>query len=129
MSDGDYIRNGCGIPITSRTKDNIVLGIRQGVVIAKDDVGLVLVRAVTSYGVMGTDEVIVLAVFQFRIKTFNIVQLSRIVTIFSTTARNRVAHAGDLGHIGLVNAVATAHDHDLAAAPRNGFLQCSCHIS
>ena len=129
MADGDHVRNGRSIHIISGTHNNIVLCIRQGVIIPKDDIRLVLIRACAGYRILRTDDVIVLAIFKGGIETIHIVQLSRICTIFSAAAGNGVSNAGDLGHIGIFNGVAAAHDHDLAAAPRNGFLQCSCHIS
>ena len=129
MADGDHIRNGGFIVRSIRgTQDEVIFGIRQFVVIPKDNIGLVCFRAVTGYGIVSPDQVVVLAVFQFRIETFNIVQLGRICTIFSTAAFNRVAHAGDLGHIGIIHSVAAAHDHDLAAALRNSILQGCCHF-
>ena len=127
VANGYNIRSGCCIYSISGAQNNIVLGIRQGVIVAKDDVGLVLVGAVTGYGIVSPDQVVILAIFQNGIETFNIVQLSRIVTILSTVALNRVADTGDLGHISIVNGVAAAHDHDLTTAGRNGFLQILSH--
>ena len=132
MTNGDYVRNGGGIPLISGTQDEVVLCIRQGMVVPKDDIGLVLVGAFTGYSVVSPDQVVILAVFQFRIETFNIVQLGRssiaIILSFVTAAGNRVAHTVDLSHIGIINSVATAHDHNLAAAAGNGILQGFCHF-
>ena len=76
MADGDDIRNGRFIVCCiRRSQDEIVLGIRQFVVITEDDVGLVLGCSIASNGIMSTDDIVVLAIFQFRIETFNIVQL------------------------------------------------------
>ena len=125
MADGDDIRNGRFIVCCiRRSQDEIVLGIRQFVVIAKDDVGLVRISAVTSYGVMSTNDVVVLAVGQGGIEAFYIVQLRRFVFIICiTAASNRVANAVDLGHISIVNIVAAAHDHDLTTAGWYSLLQ------
>ena len=129
MADGNHIRDGRFINCIQRTQDDIVLRILQGMVIAKDNIGLIGFCACAGYCIVRTDDIIVLAICQCGIEPFHIVQLSRICTIFSAAAGNRVADTGDLGHIGFFHTVTAAHDHDLAAAPRNGFLQCSCHIS
>ena len=130
MAHGDHIRNGGRIPIISGTQDDIVLRIRQGMVIPEDDIGLVLVGAVTGYGIVSPDQVVVLAVGQGGVETFHIVQLRRFVCIIGIPAAgNGVAHAGDLGLIGFLHTVAAAHDHDLATAIGNGFLQYVFHIS
>ena len=39
-----------------------------------------------------------------------------------------IADTHDLGRLGIVNRVAAAHDHDLAATFRNGFLQDFCNF-
>ena len=130
MADGDHVRNGRSIHIISGTHNNIVLCIRQGVIIPKDDIGLVRIGAVPGYGIVSPDQVVILPVGQGGVEPFHIVQLRRFIRIIGIAAAgNGVSNAGDLGHIGIFNRVAAAHDHDLTATPRNGFLQCSCHIS
>ena len=130
MADGNHIRDGRFINCIQRTQDDIVLRIRQGMVIAKDDIGLVRIGAVPGYGIVSPDQVVILPVGQGGVEPFHIVQLRRFIRIIGIAAAgNGVSNAGDLGHIGIFNRVAAAHDHDLTAAPRNGFLQCSCHIS
>ena len=128
MADGYDVRSfrfivgGIG-----RTDNDVVLLVRQLVVIPKDNVGLVQRCSITSYGIVSTDEVIVLAVSQSGIETFHIVQLRTVGAVCITAAGNRVANAGDLRHIGVVNCVATAHNHDLTAAGRNSILQILSH--
>ena len=92
-------------------------------IITEDDIGLIGFCACAGYSIVGADDIIILTIFQGGIETFHVVQLSGFVLIiFITAAGNRVAYTGDLGHIGLVNAVTAAHDHDLAAAGRNSLL-------
>ena len=76
MADGDHVRNGRSIHIISGTHNNIVLCIRQGVIIPKDDIRLVLICACAGYRILRTDDVIVLAIFKGGIETIHIVQLS-----------------------------------------------------
>ena len=76
MADGNHIRDGRFINCIQRTQDDIVLRICQGMVIAKDDIRLVLIRACASYRIVRTDDVIVLAIFKGGIETIHIVQLS-----------------------------------------------------
>ena len=76
MADGNHIRDGRFINCIQRTQDDIVLRIRQGMVIAKDDIRLVLIRACAGYRIARTDDVIVLAIFKGGIETIHIVQLS-----------------------------------------------------
>ena len=118
-------------------------------VITEHNVGIIRINAVTSYGIVSTDDIIALAIDQRRIEAIYIVQLRRLVRIIVLACSIRfvsnpltfiilylialdcIANAGDLGHIGLVNSVAAAHDHDLAAAVGNSFLRIlnyCCHI-
>ena len=76
MADGNHIRDGRFINCIQRPQDDIVLRIRQGMVIAKDDIRLVLIRACAGYRIVRTDDVIVLAIFKGGIETIHIVQLS-----------------------------------------------------
>ena len=69
-----------------------------------------------------------MAVFQGAVETINEIELGYTTVIGLLFIRPclsscyLISHAGDLGHIGLVNAVTAAHDHDLAAAGRNSLL-------
>ena len=45
-------------------------------VIAKDDIRLVLIRACAGYSIVGADDIIILTIFQGGIETIHIVQLS-----------------------------------------------------
>ena len=107
-----------------RTKDDIVLFIIQSVVITNHNVRLVLVDAVTGDAVVGADDVVILAVSQGILEAIDIVVLSRCAfSIRRIVTSNFVAHADDLSHVGFVNRVAAAHDHDLSTTLRNGILQ------
>ena len=76
MADGNHIRDGRFINCIQRTQDDIVLRIRQGMVIAKDNIGLIGFCACAGYRILRTDDVIVLAIFKGGIETIHIVQLS-----------------------------------------------------
>ena len=70
-----------------------------------------------------------MAVFQGAVETINEIELGYTTVIGLLFIRPclsscyLISHAGDLSHIGIINSVAAAHDHDLAAAGRNSFLQ------
>ena len=78
VADG-YDVGGCRFIIggIGRTDDDVVLLIRQFVVVTEDDIGLVLVDAVTSYTVVGTNDVVIFAVSQGILEAIDIVVLSR----------------------------------------------------
>ena len=89
-------------------------------VIPEDDIGLIVFCACASYCIVRTDDIIVLTIFQCGIEPFHIVQLRGFIFIIGiAAASNRVAHAGDLGHIGFFHTVTAAHDHDLTTAVGN----------
>ena len=75
MADGNHIRDGRFINCIQRTQDDIVLRIRQFVVITEDDVGLVLGCSIASNGIVSPDQVVVLTICQCGIEPFHIVQL------------------------------------------------------
>ena len=107
-----------------RTDNDVVLLVRQFVVVAEDDVGLVLVYAVAADLIIRTDDIVMLAISQFVLEAVNEVILRRrTFCISAVCARDFVADAGDLCHIGFVNGVAAAHNHDLSTAGRNCILQ------
>ena len=86
-------------------------------VIAEDDVGLILIYAVAADLVLRTDDIVILAILQFILEAIDEVVLRRcFFCIGAILTGHFVAHADDLGHIGFVNGVAAAHDHDLSAA-------------
>ena len=125
MADG-YDIGGCRFIVggIGRTDNDVVLLVRQFVVVAEDDVGLVRIYAVTADLVLRADDIVVLAVGQFVLEAIDEVILRRrTFCISAVCARDFVSNAGDLGHIGTFNVVAAAHDHDLSTAGRNGFLQ------
>ena len=106
-----------------RTDDDIVLSICQGVVIADDDIRLVLVDAVTSYTVVGTNDVVIFAVSQFVLEAIDEVVLRRrAFCIGAVCARDGVADTDNLAHIGAFDVIAAAHDHDLSTTLRNSSL-------
>ena len=73
---------------------------------------------------MGTDHIIVLAVFHFIVEAIHVVQLGGgPFYVFLVAAGHRIAYAHDLGHVGTRHGVAAAHDHDLATAFWDRFLQ------
>ena len=124
MADGYDVGN-CRFIVggIGRTDNDVVLLVRQFVVVAEDDVGLVLVCAVAADLIIRTDDIVMLAVGQFVLEAIDEVILRRrTFCISAVCARDFVADAGDLCHIGFVNGVAAAHDHDLAAAGRNSLL-------
>ena len=129
MADS-YDIGGCRFIVggIGRTDDDIVLLVRQFVVISEDDVGLVRIYAVAADLVLRTDDIVMLAVRQLILEAVDEVVLRRspfcIGAIFTA---HRVAHTGDLGHVGFVNGVAAAHDHDLSAAGRYCRLQILSH--
>ena len=121
-----YDVGGCRFIVGSigRTDDDVVLLIRQFVVVAEDDIGLVRIYAVTADLVLRADDIVVLAVGQFILEAIDEVILRRrTFCISAVCARDFVADAGDLCHIGFVNGVAAAHNHDLSTAGRNCILQ------
>ena len=120
-----------------RTEDDVIALIFQGMVVANDDIGMILVNAVTGYRIMGTDEVVALAINQRRIEAIDIVELRRgivfksciifrgpsAIIIFLLISFDRIANTYDLGHVGIIYDVAAAKGHDLSATFRNGILQ------
>ena len=125
VADG-YDIGGCRFIVggIGRTDDDVVLLVRQFVVITEDDVGLVRIYAVTADLVLRADDIVVLAVGQFILEAIDEVILRRrTFCISAVCARDFVADAGDLCHIGFVNGVAAAHNHDLSTAGRNCILQ------
>ena len=122
--------------IFCRTKDDVVALIFQCMVVANDDIGMVIFYAFTGYRIMGTDEVVVLAIDQRRIEAIDIVELRRDILIkfcipirrpgtiiFLLISFDRIANTYDLGHVGIIYDVAAAKGHDLSATGRNGSLQ------
>ena len=129
MADG-YDVGGCRFIVggIGRTDDDVVLLVRQFVVIAEDDVGLVRIYVVAADLVIRADNIVMLAVGQLILEAVDEVVLRRspfcVGAIFTAY---RVAHASNLGHVGFVNGVAAAHDHDLSAAGRYCRLQILSH--
>ena len=124
MADS-YDVGGCRFIVGSigRTDDDVVLFIIQSVVIADHDVRLVLINTVTSYTVVGTNDVVIFAVSQGILEAIDIVVLRRgAFSICIIAAGDLIAHADDLSHVGFVNRVAAAHDHDLGTTLRNSSL-------
>ena len=118
MADG-YDVGGCRFIIggIGRTDDDVVLLIRQFMVVAEDDIGLILVYAVSADRVVRTDDIVMFAVSQFVLEAIDEVVLRRCAfCIGAVCALDGVANAGNLGHVSFVNRVAAAHDHDLSAA-------------
>ena len=128
MSNRYGIRGRHFLFFIRRANNDIVLRIRQGMVIPEDDVGLILVHAVATNFVVRADDIVMLAIGQFILETINIVVLCGCsLCVGAILTGYFVADADNLSHIGFVNSIATAHDHDLAAAGRNGFLQILSH--
>ena len=125
MTKDDCIGSICHRIFTiGRTQDDIVIFVRQFMVITQHQVGLIFVYTGTGNGVMRTNDVVVPAVFQGVVEAVHIVQLGRCAfCVFLAAAGHRIAYAHDLGHVGTRHGVAAAHDHDLAAAGGNGILQ------
>ena len=73
---------------------------------------------------MGTDHIIVLAVFHFIVEAIHVVQLGEgPFYVFLVAAGHPVAHAHNLSHVSFIHGVAATHDHDLGPAGGNGCLQ------
>ena len=118
VADG-YDVGGCRFIVGSigRTDNDVVLLIRQFMVVAEDDIGLILVYAFSADLVVRTDNIVMFAVSQFVLEAIDEVVLRRrAFCIGAVCARDGVTYASDLSHIGFVNRVAAAHDHDLSAA-------------
>ena len=125
VADG-YDIGGCRFIVggIGRTDDDVVLLVRQFVVITEDDVGLVRIYAVTADLVLRADDIVVLAVGQFILEAIDEVVLRRCsFCVGAVLTVHLIADTGDLGHIGFVNGVAAAHNHDLSTAGRNCILQ------
>ena len=129
---GSCRRKGTGC----RTEDDVVALVFQGVIIADDDIGMIIFYTVTGYGIVGTDEIIVLAIDQRRVEAIDIVELRRgsikfcipirrpgAIIIFLLISFDRIANTYDLGHVGIVHDVAATKGHDLSTTGRNGSLQ------
>ena len=124
MADGYDVGN-CRfiVGLIGRTDNDVVLLIRQLMVIAEDDVGLVLIYAVAANFVFRTNDIVVLAVGQFILEAVDEVVLRRrSFFVDAVLTAHLVAHTGDLRHVSFVNRVAAAHDHDLGTTVRNSFL-------
>ena len=124
VADG-YDIGGCRFIVggIGRTDDDVVLLVRQFVVITEDDVGLVRIYAVTADLVLRADDIVVLAVGQLILEAVDEVVLRRCsFCVGAVLTVHLIADTGDLGHVGFVNGVATAHDHDLSATTLNGVL-------
>ena len=123
MADDYGARSGQFLAGIGRADDDIVLSIYQGVVITDDDIRLVLVDAVTSYTVVGTNDVVIFAVSQGILEAIDIVVLRRgAFCIGAVCARDGVADTDNLAHIGAFDVIAAAHDHDLSTTLRNSSL-------
>ncbi len=106
-----------------RTDDDVVLLIRQFVVVTEDDIGLILVYAVSADRVVRTNDIVMFAVSQFVLESIDEVVLRRrAFCIGAVCARDGVANADDLAHIGTFDVIAAAHDHDLGTTLRNSRL-------
>ena len=130
---GSCRRKGTGC----RTEDDVVSLVFQGVVIADDDIGMIIFYTVTGYGIVGADEVVVLAIDQLRVEAIDIVELRRgivikscipirrpgAIIIFLLIPFDRIANTYDLGHVGIVHDVTATKGHNLSATGRNGSLQ------
>ena len=106
-------------------------------VVANDDIGMVIFYAVTGYGIVGTDKIVVFAIDQRRIEAIDIVELRRgsitkfrcsirrpdTISIFRLISLDRIANTHDLSHVGIVHDVAATKGHDLSATGRNSSLQ------
>ena len=124
VADG-YDIGGCRFIVggIGRTDDDVVLLVRQFVVITEDDVGLVRIYAVTADLVLRADDIVVLAVGQFILEAVDEVVLRRCsFCVGAVLTVHLIADTGDLGHVGFVNVVAATHDHDLTATTLNGVL-------
>ena len=126
---GSCCRKGTGC----RTEDDVVALVFQGVIIADDDIGMIIFYTVTGYRIVGTDEIIVLAIDQRRVEAIDIVELRRgivrcAIIIFLLISFDRIANTYDLGHVGIVHDVTATKGHDLSTTGRNsslqGFTQC-----
>ena len=129
VADG-YDIGGCRFIVSGigRTDDDVVLPVRQFVVITEDDVGLVRIYAVTADLVLRADDIVVLAVGQLILEAVDEVVLRRCsFCVGAVVTGYLVADTGDLGHVGFVNGVAAAHDHDLSTAGWYSLLQILSH--
>ena len=125
MTNDDCIGSICHrIFIICRTQDDIIIFVRQFMVITQHQVGLVFVYAGTGNGVVRANDVVVPAVFYGVVEAVHIVQLGGCAfCVLFATAGDSIPHAYHLCHIGARHGVAAAHDHDLAAAGGNRCLQ------
>ena len=129
VADG-YDVGGCRFIVggIGRTDDDVVLLVRQFVVITEDDIGLVRIDAITADLVIRADDIVVLAVGQLILEAVDEVVLRRCSFCVGTVITGYfVTYTGDLGHVGFVNGVAAAHDHDLGTAGRYCRLQVLSH--
>ena len=86
-------------------------------VVAEDDIGLILVYAVSADRVVRTDDIVMFAVSQFVLEAIDEVVLRRrAFCIGAVCARDGVADTGNLCHVSFINNVAATHDHDLSTA-------------
>ena len=114
-----YDVGGCRFIVggIGRTDDDVVLLIRQLMIVTEDDIGLIIACAFSADLVVRTDDIVMFAVSQFVLEAIDEVVLRRrAFCIGAVCALDGVANAGNLGHVSFVNRVAAAHDHDLSAA-------------
>ena len=107
-----------------RTDDDVVLLVRQFVVVAEDDIGLIFIYVIAADLIFRTDDIVIFAVGQFVLEAIDEVVLRRrVFCISAIRTRDFVADTGNLGHVGFIHNVAAAHDHDLSAAIFDSSLQ------
>ena len=124
VADENGVGSRGGQFVIGRTQDYVVLPVGQFVVVAQHQIGFVRIHAAAGESIMGTDHIIVLAVFHFIVEAIHVVQLGGgPFCVFLVAAGHRVAHAHNLGHVSFIHSVAATHDHDLGPAGGNGCLQ------
>ena len=124
VADEDGVGSRGGQFVISRTQDYVVRPVGQFVVVAQHQIGFVRIHAAAGESIMGTDHIIVLAVFHFIVEAIHVVQLGGgPFYVFLVAAGHRVAHAHNLSHVSFIHGVAATHDHDLGPAGGNGCLQ------
>ena len=124
VADEDGVGSRGGQFLIGRTQDYVVRPVGQFVVVAQHQIGFVRIHFAAGESIMGTDHIIVLAVFHFIVEAIHVVQLGGgPFFVFLVAAGHRVAHAHNLSHVSFIHGVAATHDHDLGPAGGNGCLQ------